>query len=84
MEQSLLRVRFHRNGQVREDYFEFSEVPRAVFDEFRRIEDDAQFAGKQYGKVAKAQNIGRYYDGTLRALFIGVRVLPGGRRVRLA
>lgn len=82
-ELSLLRVRFHRNGRAREDYFEFTEVPRGVFDEFKRIEDDAQHAGKQYGKAEKPQSISRYYHGTLRALFTGVRVRADGARVRL-
>ena len=82
-ERSLMRVRFHRNGRVREDYFEFVDVPRGVFDEFRRIEDDARSSGKQYGKVEKPQSISRYYHGTLRALFSGVRVRPDGGRVRL-
>jgi hypothetical protein len=83
MEHSLMRVRFHRNGQAREDYFEFVEVPRAVFDEFQRLEDDARHSGMRYGKVEKAQTIGRYYHGTLRALFSGVRVRPDGVRIRL-
>jgi hypothetical protein len=77
-------VRFHLNGRARDDYFEFNEVPRSVFDEFRRLEDDAKHAGKQFGKAEKAQNIGRYYHGTVRALFIGVRVMPDGGRRPLA
>lgn len=81
---SLMRVRFHLNGRARDDYFEFNEVPRSVFDEFRRLEDDAKHAGKQFGKAEKAQNIGRYYHGTVRALFIGVRVMPDGGRRPLA
>jgi KTSC domain len=81
MEQSLMRVRFHQNGRARDDYFEFVDVPRSVFDEIRRLEDDARFAGKQFGKAEKPQNVGRYYHGTVRAMFIGVRVMPnGGRR----
>ena len=83
LERSLMRVRFHRNGRAREDYFEFIEVPRSVFEEFRRIEDDAKAAGKHFGKADKPQNIGRYYHGTLRALFSGVRVRPDGVRVPL-
>lgn len=83
LEHSLMRVRFHRNGLARADYFEFADVPRAVFEEFRRLEDDARQAGKQYGKAEKPQTVGRYYHGTLRALFSGVRVMPGGDRVRL-
>jgi hypothetical protein len=79
----LMRVRFHKNGQVQETYLEFSEVPRSVFDEFRRIEDDARRAGRHFGKAEKPQNISLYYRGTLRALFSGVRVLPSGGRLPL-
>jgi hypothetical protein len=82
-ELSLMRVRFHRSGQARPDYFEFREVPRSVFDEFRRIEDDALRAGLHFGKAEKPQNIGRYYHGTVRALFTGVRVRPDGVRIAL-
>lgn len=83
VERSLMRVRFHLNGRAREDYFEFIEVPRSVFDEFQRIEDDARRAGRQFGKAEKPQNIGRYYHGTVRALFSGVRVMPNGGRIPL-
>jgi hypothetical protein len=83
-ERSLMRVRFHLNGRARDDYFEFIEVPRSVFEEFRRLEDDATRAGRQFGKAEKAQNIGRYYHGTVRALFLGVRVMPDGGRRPLA
>ena len=83
MELSLMRVRFHQNGRAREDYFEFIEVPRSVFDEIRRLEDDARRAGKQFGKAEKPQNVGRYYHGTVRAMFIGVRVMPNGGRLPL-
>ena len=82
-EHSLMRVRFHRNGQARPDYFEFREVPRSVFDEFRRIEDDARHAGLHFGKAEKPQNVSRYYHGTVRALFAGVRVRPDGVRTQL-
>lgn len=82
-EQSLLRVRFHRDGRAQESYLEFCDVPRSVFDEFRRIEDDARRAGRLFGKAEKPQNISLYYRGTLRALFSGVRVLPGGGRLPL-
>ncbi len=83
IELSLMRVRFHRNGQARPDYFEFREVPRSVFDEFRRIEDDSRRAGLHFGKAEKPQNIARYYHGTVRALFAGVRVRPDGVRIPL-
>ncbi|HEU5055519.1 MAG TPA: hypothetical protein VFU21_03315 [Kofleriaceae bacterium] len=83
IERSLMRVRFHRDGRAQEGYLEFFEVPRAVFEEFRRIEDDARRAGKHFGKAKKPQNIGLYYSGTLRALFSGVRVLPNGGRLPL-
>lgn len=83
VEQSLMRVRFHRNGEAQQGYLEFCDVPRSVFDEFRRIEDDARHAGRQFGKAAKPQNVGRYYSGTLRALFSGVRVLANGGRLPL-
>jgi hypothetical protein len=83
-ERSLMRVRFHLNGRAREDYFEFIEVPRSVFDEFQRIEDDARRAGRQFGKAEKPQNVGRYYHGTVRALYCGVRVMPTGGRIPLA
>jgi hypothetical protein len=83
VERSLMRVRFHKNGRPQEGYLEFFEVPRAVYDEFCRIEDDARRAGHQFGKAEKPQYIGRYYQGTLRALFNGVRVLANGGRLPL-
>lgn len=82
-ERSLMRVRFQRNGRAQDSYLEFFEVPRAVFDEFQRIEDDARRAGLHFGKAEKPQNVARYYQGTLRALFSGVRVRPDGVRVPL-
>jgi hypothetical protein len=82
-EQSLMRVRFHRNGLAQAGYLEFFEVPRSVFDEFQRIEDDARHAGKHFGKAEKPQHIARYYQGTVRALFNGVRVRPDGVRIPL-
>ena len=84
MERSLMRVRFHRDGQAQEGYLEFFEVPRSVFAEFQRIEGDARRAGTHFGKAKKPQNIGLYYSGTLRALFSGVRVMPDGGRRPLA
>ena len=83
IEQSLMRVRFHRDGRAQEGYLEFFEVPRSVFAEFQRIEDDARRAGKHFGKAKKPQNVGLYYSGTLRALFSGVRVLANGGRMPL-
>ena len=82
-ELSLMRVRFHRNGRARADYYEFANVPRGVFDEFRRIEDDARHAGISLRKVEVQQSVARYYHRTLRVLFDGVRVMPGGDCVRL-
>ena len=81
-ENQLLRVRFHREGRRREDYYEFSDVPRAVFEEFQRIEDGTR-KGEDYRKGEKPHTIGRYYNRTVRILFAGVRVLPNGGRVPL-
>jgi hypothetical protein len=81
--QSLMRVRFQKNGRAQEGYLEFFEVPRSVFEEFRRIEDDVRRAGHLFGKAEKPQHIARYYQGTLRALFSGVRVLANGGRLPL-
>lgn len=83
IERSLMTVRFHRDGRAQEGYLEFFEVPRSVFDEFRRLEEEARHAGAHFGKTKKPQKIGLYYTGTLRALFSGVRVLASGGRLPL-
>jgi hypothetical protein len=83
VERSLMRVRFHNNRRPREGYLEFFEVPRTVYDEFCRIETEERRDGHLFGKAEKPQKIGRYYQGTLRALFTGVRVLANGGRLPL-
>lgn len=83
IERSLMRVRFQKNGRPQESYLEFFEVPRTVYEEFCRIEDDARRKGRHFGKAEKPQNIALYYTGTVRALFTGVRVLANGGRLPL-
>src|SRR4029079_10793254 len=54
-EQSLMRVRFQKNGRPQQGYLEFFELRRPVYDKSCGIEDDPRRAGHLFGKAEKPQ-----------------------------
>jgi len=79
----ILRVRFHRSGQIKPGHYEYSRVPAWLFEKLCEEEMGARTQGRGHQKGQKPYSVGTFYSRHIRPVFPEIQV-RGARRARVS